>query len=79
MACYFGRNEVALPGSQVFFMVMHREEHEHAMGLIDYQNQRGGNVLLYPITCPENQNWKSIKTALAVSVEMEKLVKEVTI
>lgn len=79
MACYFGRTDVALPGCYGFFMEMHKEEQEHAFVFINYQNLRGGHVKLCPLTIPESQNWHGICNSLAVAVEMEKLVKEVSL
>lgn len=45
MANFFGRTEIALPGSSSFFRAMSDEEREHALALIDYQNMRGGKVI----------------------------------
>lgn len=77
MACYFGRTEVSLPGCQGFFMNMYEEELEHATVFINYQLLRGAHVALSDIDVPENQDWKSIKKAFSVALEMEKFVKEV--
>lgn len=78
MACYFGRTDVALPGCQGFFLKMHEEEHQHALKLIKYQNMRGGTVKLCPISASEVQDWGCILNALEVSLELEKLIKEVS-
>lgn len=78
MACYFGRTDVALPGCQGFFLRMHEEEHQHALKLIEYQNMRGGSVKLCSISAAEVQDWCCITNALEVSLELEKLIKEVS-
>lgn len=77
MACYFGRTEVALPGSQGFFMNMYEEELEHAVVLANYVLMRGGHVSLKPIAVEENQNWESILKAFSTAVTMEQNIKEV--
>lgn len=78
MAAYFGKPVIGLPGCHGFFMKMYLEEQEHAFRLIDYQNQRSGNVELCSITViGDDQDWKSVCNAFRVSLKMEKDVKEV--
>lgn len=79
MACYFGNTNIALPGSEGLYMKMHEEEHQHAHKLINYQNLRGGTVVLCSIAPPEVKDWESIGKSLEVALEMEKTVKKVTL
>ncbi|KAF5282031.1 hypothetical protein FQA39_LY00555 [Lamprigera yunnana] len=76
MACYFGRNDIALPGCYGFFMNMHQEEHDHALMFINYQNLRGGEVVLKKIELESCVDWGCILNAFSASVKMEQFVKE---
>lgn len=79
MACFFGRTTVALPGCHGYFYRMYEEELEHALVLINYQNMRGGRVILDAVKVDsDNQDWKNVQNALAKSLELEMFVKEVS-
>lgn len=79
MFCYYGRTDIALPGCQSYFKAMYHEEQEHALEFINYQLLRGGEVKLYPITVPADNNWTDVTVALGVALELEKRVKEVSV
>jgi len=53
MASYFARDNVALPGLHRFFKASSDEEREHAEKLIEYQNKRGGKVVIAGIPAPD--------------------------
>ncbi|KAK5643462.1 hypothetical protein RI129_007307 [Pyrocoelia pectoralis] len=77
MASYFGRTDVALPGCYGFFMNMHIEEHEHGLIFLNYQNMRGGKVILGNVQLPSDKIvCDGICSAFAMAVEMEKSIKE---
>ncbi|XP_050300015.1 soma ferritin-like [Anthonomus grandis grandis] len=76
MASYYGRSEVALPGCQGFFMMMHQEEHEHAIIFLNYVLMRGGHVCVPCIGPPDNQDWKDISKTFATACQLESQVKE---
>ncbi|KAB0799439.1 hypothetical protein PPYR_07319 [Photinus pyralis] len=77
MASYFGRTDVALPGCYGFFMDMHIEEHEHGLIFLNYQNMRGGKVVLGNIQlAPDKICWDGIRSAFATAAEMEKSIKD---
>jgi ferritin heavy chain len=73
MALYFGRDDVALLGFSKFFHKMSVEEREHADEFIEYQNKRGGRVVLAPINAPKQQ-WASALEALEDALATEKAV-----
>ncbi|VEL30912.1 unnamed protein product, partial [Protopolystoma xenopodis] len=52
MAYYFNRDDVALKGFHKFFLKASTEEREHAMKLMEYQNLRGGHIVLADIQKP---------------------------
>lgn len=56
MQAYFER--LNLKGFVNWMQVQVQEEHAHALGMFDYLNQRGGNVVLEAIDKPETE-WKS--------------------
>ena len=55
LAAYFGRDTVALKGFAKHFREQASEEREHAEQFVDYQNRRGGKVVLKPLAVPEMQ------------------------
>lgn len=62
---YFGRADVALPGFAKWFEKASLEERQHATGLIEYINKRGGTVSL------NNLNFNNMCTT--VSQELSKM------
>ncbi|KAF5282202.1 hypothetical protein FQR65_LT02899 [Abscondita terminalis] len=75
MASYFGRSDVALPGCYGFFMLMKEEEHDHAIEFINYQNLRGGKVLLENFEINKCIDW-NLQSAFTAALELEKTVTE---
>ncbi|XP_066146887.1 soma ferritin-like [Euwallacea fornicatus] len=76
MASYYGRNEVALPGCQGFFFIMHQEEHEHAIIFLNYILMRGGHVRIPTVSPPKKSDWKDISKTFTEGVRLECQVKE---
>ncbi|CAG0887723.1 unnamed protein product [Cyprideis torosa] len=76
MATYFGRDDVAFPGLAKFFRKASHEEREHAEKFIDYQNSRGGRVVLNPIEKPSRDEWGSPLEAMNAALELEKTVNQ---
>lgn len=73
-ASYFGRDDVALKGFEIFFKKASDEEREHAHRLIQYQNMRGGRVVYQDIKCgPE---WQSAMQSLETALQIELSVNE---
>ena len=52
MYAYFDRDNVALRGLAKYFRKVSKEEREHAEGLMDFQNRRGGRVILQNVPAP---------------------------
>lgn len=50
---YFDRDDVALPNFSSFFLERSVKEREQAEKLLEYQNMRGGRVLLQTIAVNE--------------------------
>ena len=46
---YFDRDDVALPNFSSFFLDRSVKEREQAESLLEFQNSRGGRILLQPI------------------------------
>jgi len=74
MAYYFDRDDVSFPGLHKFFKKSSDEEREHAEKFMHYQNQRGGRIMLQPISKPSNDEWNSPLEALQAALELEKTV-----
>ncbi|ORZ38887.1 ferritin-like superfamily [Catenaria anguillulae PL171] len=73
MYAYFSRPDVALPGLAKFFKDSSDEEREHGEKMIEYQNMRGGKVVLQTIQAPEIE-WGSAKNAMEFTLSLEKEV-----
>jgi ferritin heavy chain len=72
MASWCNRDTVALPGLSSFFHRQSREEHQHALTLIDYQAKRGGRTAFPGIPSVKNNGeWKSAMACLEASLQLE--------
>ncbi|CAF1516187.1 unnamed protein product [Rotaria sp. Silwood1] len=72
MAHHFGRADVAFKGHHEYFEKMSKEEREHANKLMQYQNKRGGTILLLDIKKPRQQSWGSPLEAHEMALQLEK-------
>ena len=71
MSAYFEREN--LPGFANWMRVQFAEEQTHALKLIDYINERGGSVQLFPIDGVDSQ-WKDAVDVFGVTLKHEKEV-----
>ncbi|XP_059728690.1 ferritin heavy chain A-like [Haemorhous mexicanus] len=76
MGFYFERDDVALSRLSRFFLEQSREEREHAEGLLRFQTNRGGRVLLQDIKKPERDTWGSALEAVEAALQLEKSVNQ---
>lgn len=76
MSYYFNRDDVALPGFAKFFKESSDEEREHAEKFMEYQNKRGGRIVLQDIKKPERDEWGTGADAMAVALQLEKSVNQ---
>ncbi|XP_076035442.1 ferritin-like [Oratosquilla oratoria] len=74
MGYYFDRDDVALPGLASLCKTMSKEERDHAEMFMEYQNKRGGRIVLQPVEAPSQQEWGSALDALQSALELEKQV-----
>ncbi|UJR31132.1 hypothetical protein I4U23_018639 [Adineta vaga] len=72
MAHHFDRHDVALKGHHKFFKKMADEEFEHANKFMEYQNKRGGTIVLLDIKKPTQQSWNSPLAAHETALQLEK-------
>lgn len=71
MQAYFER--LNLKGFVNWMQVQVQEEHAHALGMFDYLNQRGGNVILEAINKPQSE-WESPLAVFEHVLEHEEYV-----
>lgn len=71
LSAWAGHVNQALPGLEKFFKESAEEEREHAQKLIDYQNRRGGKVVLQTLQAPEC-DWSSARNAIESTLQLEK-------
>ncbi|KAF9435641.1 hypothetical protein BGZ76_005844 [Entomortierella beljakovae] len=71
LSAWAGNPNQALPGLEKYFKKSAEEEREHAQKLIDYQNRRGGKVVLQTLSAPD-QDWNSARNAIEATLQLEK-------
>ena len=82
ISSYFNNQSVGLGNISKFFNKCSLEEREHADKLVDYQNKRGGNVVIYQVTNIDNKFYNpeseksNILQAFELALEMEQKVYE---
>ncbi|XP_072229873.1 ferritin, lower subunit [Leuresthes tenuis] len=72
LGMYFDRDDVALPNFSSFFLERSVKEREQAEKLLEYQNMRGGRILLQTIAKPSKDDWRGGLDALSFSLEYQK-------
>lgn len=75
ISSFFGRGDVGLDKLQEFFKKQSIEEREHADKLMDYQNKRGGKVLLkglQPVIINNELDSNYILDLLKMGLKMER-------
>ncbi|XP_007544474.1 ferritin, lower subunit, partial [Poecilia formosa] len=72
LGMYFDRDDVALPHFSSFFLERSKEEREQAEKLLEYQNTRGGRILLQTIAKPSREDWRGGLDALTFSLDHQK-------
>jgi len=76
MGFYFERDDVALKGFAKFFKEQSVEERGHAEKLMEYQNTRGGRIVLQDVKAPERAAWGSGLEAVQAALLLEKSVNQ---
>jgi len=75
MAYHFDRDDIALQGMFKFMKKSSDEERGHAQMLMEYQNKRGGRIVLQDIKAPAVQ-WDTHVHALEEALALERKVNE---
>jgi len=73
---HYERDDVALPGLAKFFSKNSDEERKHAQMFMDYQNKRGGRIVLQAIAAPSKQEWGNAIDGLQNALDLEKQVNQ---
>uniref|UniRef100_UPI00398E42E7 ferritin heavy chain B-like n=1 Tax=Pristiophorus japonicus TaxID=55135 RepID=UPI00398E42E7 len=76
MSYYFDRDDVALRHFAEFFKEQSHEEREHAEKLLEFQNRRGGRIILADIKKPEQDKWSNGVEVMQRALQMEKNVNQ---
>jgi len=76
MGFHFDRDDIAFKNVKKYFLKASEEEREHAAKLMEYQNQRGGRVVLTDIAKPARDDWGTIREAFNAALDLEKEVNE---
>uniref|UniRef100_UPI00398EE740 ferritin, higher subunit-like n=1 Tax=Pristiophorus japonicus TaxID=55135 RepID=UPI00398EE740 len=73
---YVDRDDVALCYFAEFFKEQSHEEREHAEKLMQFQNRRGGRIILADIKKPEQDEWSNGLEVMQRALQMEKNVNQ---
>ncbi|XP_076451123.1 soma ferritin-like [Babylonia areolata] len=76
MSFHFDRDDVAQKGFHEFFKKQSDEEREHAEKLMEYQNMRGGRILLQDVKKPDHDEWGSGLEAMTAALQLEKSINQ---
>ena len=76
MASYYDRADVALPNFAEYFRSNAKEEFEHAMKLMKFQNERGGLLKLEDIKAPAKEDWGLGIDGMMAALELERKVND---
>ncbi|XP_063718285.1 soma ferritin-like [Symsagittifera roscoffensis] len=76
MAYYFERDDQKMPNVAKFLKKQSDDEREHAMKLMEYQNKRGGRILLKDIKKPDQDEWGNVVDVLESALALEKKVNQ---
>uniref|UniRef100_A0A8C6U9B4 Ferritin n=1 Tax=Neogobius melanostomus TaxID=47308 RepID=A0A8C6U9B4_9GOBI len=72
LGMYFDRDDVALPNFSSFFLEQSIKERDQAEKLLEYQNMRGGRILLHTISKPTREDWRGGHDAMSFSLDHQK-------
>jgi len=72
LGMYFDRDDVALPSFSSLFLQRSEKERDQAESLLEYQNMRGGRILLQNIAKPSRDDWSGGLDAIRFSLEYQK-------
>ncbi|KAJ8399942.1 hypothetical protein AAFF_G00406720 [Aldrovandia affinis] len=72
LGMFFDRDDVALPNFSHYFLERSVKEREQAESLLEYQNMRGGQILLQTIAKPSREDWHGGLDALTFSLQYQK-------
>ncbi|KAK7072728.1 fts3-like protein [Halocaridina rubra] len=80
MSHHFDRDDISLPGFSKFFRKAGEVTKSHADKMMEYQNKRGGRIVLQSINAPSAQDWgtptDSIDTALSLKKKIHQSLRE---
>ncbi|XP_067875834.1 ferritin heavy chain-like [Heterodontus francisci] len=76
MSAFFDRDDVALKNFAKFFQHQSHEEREHAEKLMQFQNKRGGRVILQDVAKPDRDEWNNGLEAMKCALHLEKTVNQ---
>ncbi|KAF9352014.1 fts3-like protein [Mortierella sp. NVP85] len=71
LSAWAGNGSQSLPGLEKFFRESAEAERKRVQKLIDYQNRRGGKVVLATIQAVE-PDWSSARNAIESTLQLEK-------
>ncbi|KAI2649188.1 Ferritin, lower subunit [Labeo rohita] len=72
LGMYFDRDDVALPNFSKFFLERSLKERDQVEHLLEYQNTRGGRIVLQTIVKPSRDDWKGGMDAIMFSLDHQK-------
>ncbi|XP_053545927.1 ferritin light chain, oocyte isoform [Bombina bombina] len=76
LGSYFDRDDVALPKFSKFFRKQSEKKREQSEKFLEFQNKRGGRVVLQDIKKPEADEWGNGTQAMEYALKLERSVNQ---
>nr|XP_033816338.1 ferritin light chain, oocyte isoform-like [Geotrypetes seraphini]XP_033816339.1 ferritin light chain, oocyte isoform-like [Geotrypetes seraphini] len=73
---YFDRDDVALAKFSKFFLKQSKEKREQSERFLNFQNKRGGLVVLQDVKKPESDEWGNGTQAMEFALKLEKTLNQ---
>ncbi|XP_030050294.1 ferritin light chain, oocyte isoform [Microcaecilia unicolor] len=73
---YFDRDDVALAKFSKFFLEQSKEKQEQSEQFLNFQNKRGGRVVLQDVKKPESDEWGNGTWAMEFALKLEKTLNQ---
>ncbi|KAJ8245840.1 hypothetical protein GJAV_G00260870 [Gymnothorax javanicus] len=72
LGMFFDRDDAALPSFSSYFLKRSVKERKQAERLLEYQNMRGGRILLQTVAKPSREDWQGGLDAMTFSLDYQK-------
>ena len=76
VAFHFQRDDIGLPKATTYFLQLADFLQQQAQTLLEYQNRRGGRIVLNDIKKPERDEWGTLLESLQIALDLAKHINQ---